>query len=154
MDNSYELKYPTWVTVYTDASWCSPDKSGWSAWIRYTEEPKRVIASGICPPGTKDSSIAELIAIYEGIMKALDTWPSITGVGVKSDCQIALRWADRSQKSDRRDVRPLVKQLHKVLKKRNVRLRCSWVKGHQNDKSVPTYLNNQVDALARKSINI
>jgi len=140
-----------WVTCYTDASFSAQDGAGWAIWLR--SDLGRVVRRGRCPDYVRDSTAAELAAIFAAVYVACLTWPSsVRGVLVRSDCQGALALADPAARlSKDRHLRRLQDKLRSLLSERRIALRCAWVKGHQKtSQSVSAYLNNRCDVLANE----
>ena len=137
-----------WITSYTDASFEQNVGGAWAVWLRSDEG--RAIRRGVCPAYVRDSSAAELSAIYASIYLACRIWPSTTGVLVCSDCQSALAaaapWAPLSAMPA---MRRLQQRLRELASAKCLSLRFKWVKGHQPmNASTAAWLNNQVDRLA------
>ena len=142
-------KQQVWATVYTDAGF-KDGQGTWGVWIRTLDE--RIIQNGICHEKITDSNLAEMYAILAGVIIVLRSYPDrdIDGILVKSDSQVALKWA--MWNGGVRNNLPAAKmraRLWALLGERDCRLRCVWVKGHQHPgRGTPAYLNNQVDKLA------
>lgn len=138
-----ETKYPKWATLYTDAS----GTGGWAIWARYSEPPTRITISGECE--AKDSTYVELYGIVQGVKLVKETWPSVEGIGVKCDSQAALKFASyNTPMSNRKDLRALQLELGKVLGE--TKIKCTWVKGHQEGTEAKVYINNWCDENARR----
>ena len=132
--------YPLWATVYCDAS----GNGNWAARVRYDRPPHRVMSWGESKYNG-NSTAAELNAILQGVKLALETWPELEGVGVRSDCQSAIALAQWNAKLSKKPfLRSLQEELIRV--RGSVKIRLVWVKGHQNpSKSQQAYLNDWCD---------
>lgn len=119
-------------------------------WIRTPHE--RIIKNGVCHPQITDCNLAEMYAILAGVIIVLRTYPDmdIDGILIKSDSRTAIKWA--KWKGFAPAGGPAAKmraRLWLMLGERDCRIRCVWVKGHQNPgRGTAAYLNNAVDLLA------
>jgi len=145
-EKSYEGKvYDKWATVYTDGSF-SKGAGGWGARVRHSRTPykKEFLGGGSC----RDSMYAEMAALVAGVALALDTWPDLKGVGIRTDCKALLKIAPFGAKSHRRkDIRYLQGLLKEALAPK-CKIRVVWVKGHQGTKTAQGWCNDRVDRLA------
>lgn len=145
-----------WITLYTDAN-----PRGWAAWARASEDhPNAPGASGFRKLGSgrirgnSDSNRAEVIAIIRGLKMVLEHWTDITGVGIKTDSQFAVRLlAWNAEDHGNAHWRDLQTEFRKLCDEHGIRTRIQWVKGHRTDGSVQAYLNNHVDQLAASAAN-
>lgn len=135
------------VTLYADAS----HKDGvfaWSFWARAAWG--RHIASGICPPDITTINEAELYAICQGMHRCVKHWPlnPIAGWYVRSDSKTSVNiLAGRCQPKG--VAIRLMTAAQPYLQGR--KMNAKWVRGHAGNGTTKGYLNNQVDALARKA---
>ncbi len=123
----------------------------WAAWLRC--DKGRFVRRGRCPDYVKDSTAAELAAIFAGLHLARRQWGAlVTSVVVRSDCTGALALLKPgARRSKRPDVRRLQERIETLARVTGWSLRTRWVKGHQRAKSsTAAYLNNACDRLARK----
>lgn len=137
-----------WVTLYSDAS-LGPDGASWGVWLR--SEAGRIIESSVFPPSVRDSNLAEILAVIEGIRIGRVRWPQATGFLVRTDSQTAvsiLRY--RAPPHRRADFRDAQKTLTSILAP-DVRIRMTWTPGHQRPDNVRAWINNRVDQLAREA---
>jgi ribonuclease HI len=130
-----------WVTLYTDAGFTTYGTYG--IWAR--SELGRIIENGQCPDEVTLSNVAETYAILHGVRRILQEWPTTSAILIRSDCQYALKlW----KPAPRTPVVQKYRDEFKVLT-RNLQIRIKWIKGHQEVRDIPTYLNNQCDSMAR-----
>jgi len=141
-----------WVTLYADASFSPSDGGGWGVWLRC--ERGRIVRRGKCPAFVKNSSEAELAAIYAGMSLALREWGNdVRGFQVRSDSQEALlqlHVVTGARLSRLPRVRRLQMQL-KALLGPDIGIETKWVKGHRDPSSgSAAYLNDACDRLAKR----
>lgn len=135
------------ATLYCDASWCPKYKvGGWGIYCR--SDKGKFEASGLPPDYCQDSTGAELCAIFAGLYKITQTWPDSQIIYVRSDCSGVLKIIESPKKHPREDLRRLQKKIQKLKIKKDLVVQLGWVKGHQSDKTVKTWVNNRVDQLA------
>lgn len=136
-----------WVTCYVDASFSRGQGGAWGVWLRSARG--RVVRHGLCPDYVRDSTAAELAAVYAGVYLAQRTWPETRGVLVCSDCQAALQWAQPGGPHARRGARRVQEKLHALVSDLDIAIQCKWVKGHQPARSsTAAYLNHHCDRMA------
>ena len=96
-----------------------------------------------------DSNDAELAAIYAGLYRALRIWPNTEVFVVRSDSQVALRWAHKGYDGHRQTTRRLRSRIDHLHQTHEFRIVPKWVKGHRYGTKTDVYLNNRVDEMAR-----
>lgn len=141
-----------WVTCYADASYSRVDGGAWAVWMRGGAE--RLVKSGACPPYVRDSTAAELAALYAGAFLATQRWgPRVRVIAFRSDCSGALELADPQRPlSQNAACRRLQGKLRELVATHGLELHCRWVRGHQPiAQGTAAFLNARCDALARKS---
>lgn len=130
------------ATVNTDASFCPRTKSaGWAVWISI-DGGMKVKKSGMFKERPKNSTEAELWAIFNGIWLAAQC--GVTSILVQNDCKAALAHTMRDTMQTR--------ELHKSLP-RSVNIRTKHVKAHTDTASPRTWVNDWCDAEAKKWMN-
>ncbi len=140
-----------WVTLYTDAS-VGNDGAAWAAWLRC--DLGRLVHSGafapdLFPPNKHDSTLAEILAILEGVRIGREHWKTASGFLVRTDSQAAadiLRY--RAPPHRRADFRAAQERLRSLLAP-DIKIRTTWIPGHQKPDHTKAWINDRVDALAR-----
>jgi ribonuclease HI len=149
-----------WVTLYTDAGFHPVARGTYGCRTRHSFPPFRTEICGPVPDPCKDSNVAEMHAIVVGVEHVLQTWTRVDGIGVNTDSQTAQGCLKYGATPHRRsDFRALQERLKAALNAKaadqgsEVRIRIKWVRSHQspNEGGVRGWLNNRVDALARKA---
>ena len=139
------------IIIYTDGA-CSgnPGKGGWAAILIF--EKKKKLING-CEQSTTNNRM-ELTAV----IRSLESLSNKFEIEINTDSKYVkdgienwiTKWKINGWKTaNRRDVKnqDLWKNLDNLINGK--RIKWNWVKGHSNDK-----LNNEVDQLARNSINM
>jgi ribonuclease HI len=141
-----------WVTCYTDASYSKRKGGGWAVWLR--SDLGRVVREGHCPRYVKNSTHAELAAIFAGILLSVRTWGrSVVGITIYSDSEPAIHpiLPDAPPARDP-SMRRLQEKILDLAREEKIRLETRWVKAHlPASTSTAAYLNNKCDRLARKA---
>lgn len=144
-----------WVTIYTDASIeflegghsDTPRQASGAAWLKC--DLGRELWGMAYPAHSPDE--AEAIAIHKAVLVALNHWPGLEAILVKSDSKNCINYLrDRSgyAMKDTHTIRWLNSTL-RTLNNRGIKLRTMWVKGHRNPSSgKPQWLNAWCDAFA------
>ena len=154
---SAENPWLHWVTLYTDAGFHPVSGGTYGCRTRHSFPPFRTEISGALPK-CADNNVAEMHAIVIGVENVLTTWARVDGVGVRTDsqaAQLALKFGAQPHRRD--DFRQLQERLRLALKAKElqqgsvVRIRIQWVRGHQGNGTAQGWLNNRVDALARRA---
>jgi ribonuclease HI len=136
------------VTCYTDASYNEGRGASWSVWIR--SDRGRIIRSGRCPPFVQNSTTAELAAVYAGMILVVRSWPEVSLLLIRSDCQTALDLVVGTVRAKEKSARRIQRKISALLVQRRLEVRCRWVKGHQApSSSKEAFLNHSCDRLAR-----
>lgn len=141
-----------WVTAYVDASFSRAHGGGWAVWLRCALG--RLVRRGPCPPYVRDSTAAELAAIFAAVHLAATRWPGrVRGVLVRGDCQGALALADPQAALTRNaGLRTLQQKLRATTAQHAITLECRWVRGHQAPSGgTSAFLNDACDRLARRA---
>lgn len=136
-----------WVTLYTDAS-VTREGASWAAWLR--SDSGRIVESGPLE-NVADSNLAEMLAIIEGVRVGRERWPHASGFLVRTDSQTAttvLRY--RAPPHRRSDFRALQEKLRELLAPA-VRIKMTWVPGHQRPDNTRAWINDRVDNIARST---
>ena len=139
------------VTCYTDASWSERDGGAWAVWIR--SDAGRIVRQGLCPPWVRDSTLAELSAIYAALYLSVRAWGgAVREVLVVSDSRDALRFAAEDTPPARgQRARALQRKIRELAEAHGVVLLGRWVKAHQRGTAdTAAYLNNECDRLAKR----
>jgi hypothetical protein len=137
------------ATCYVDASFHPTRGASWGVWIR--SDLGRIVRFGRCPEYVRNSTAAELAAVFAAISLAVLHWGDHLGLlHVRSDCQTALALAEGSARTKEPGTRRLQNKISALLQERGIELRCTWVRGHQPPAtSTAAYLNDCCDKLAR-----
>ncbi len=141
-----------WVTCYTDASYSPRKGGGWAVWLR--SDLGRVVREGHCPRYVKNSTHAELAAMFAGVLLSLRTWgDSVEGITIFSDSQGALEALAAEAPSDKDPaVRRLQDKIREVCRTEKVVVEGRWVKAHRDSSSsTAAYLNHRCDRAARRA---
>lgn len=146
--------YYRWVTAYTDGSWTSKDKAGIGVVLRASRHP--YWTSFGCPcTEDNDHNVTEMRAIVEAVRTASTLWDVLDGVGIRTDSQTALGVLKYGAKAHRRaDFRALQEELWAVVAAKSeaqgspLKVRITWVKGHQSGVSKQRFMNDLVDNFA------
>jgi ribonuclease HI len=99
------------------------------------------------------SNTAEFSAILAGVARALAEWDDVEGIQVNTDSQTAisyLKFSAELSQLRRKEWLVFRTRLYTMLDKRNCKIQFKHVKGHQRPTHVRAYINDRVDALARK----
>lgn len=150
-------RWTHWVTLYTDGSYHHERGGFYGFRVRHGIEPYRIEDFGEVPD-CPDPNVAEMAAIVYGIQRILETYERVDGVGVKTDSQTAISVLKfGAHRHRRKDYNVWQDLLREVLAEKErvqgsvVKVRIQWVKGHQGKGTTQAWLNNRVDALARKA---
>lgn len=136
-------------TLYTDATWDQTRRrGGWAIWCR--SDSGRIVKYGPVPSYVEDNNVAEFSAIFAGIHIIRTEWSQTTMIVLKTDSQAALNVINGDNEPWSTGARRLQQKVKTALG--NTKLRASWVKGHQRGSSVPAWLNNKVDQLAKRGV--
>lgn len=153
-------KYYRWVTAYTDGSWSGQQKAGIGVVIRASRHPYWT-AFGCPCAGDLDNNITEMRAIIEAVRKASTMWDVIDGVGIRTDSRTSLGVLMYGARPHRRaDYRALQEELWAIIDSKSqaqgsiMRLRITWVKGHQRVPSKRKFMNDLADKIAGKARNL
>ncbi len=141
-----------WVTCYTDASYSPRKGGGWAVWLR--SDQGRVVREGRCPGYVKNSTHAELAAMFAGVLLALRSWGSqVEGVTLHSDSRGALAaLAGDMPLAKDRAVRRLQEKLRALISAHGLVLEGRWVKAHlPATTSTAAFLNGKCDEAARRA---
>lgn len=137
-----------WVTAYVDASWCPNTKAaGWAVWLRCNLG--REVMSGSFT--SKSSLEAEVVAAILGVKLAVEKFPTVESVLVKTDCDGAKQLLEGKKPRDSR-LQQMRRKLIAFREESTVRVKVEWTKGHDSGPGVPAYINRRVDQLARKEM--
>lgn len=140
-----------WITIYCDASFRG-EETGWGCWIK--SPTCRIVKSGTST-GPSCSASAEMLAALESIKLALlNHEEKIEGILLNSDCLCVvenLNFKNHQKTTKNTKIMEYKTQILQLIQSRNIKIRTKHVKGHQKDKSIRTYLNNQVDKISRPS---
>lgn len=142
-----------WVTAYTDASFTN-NCGGWSVWLR--SERGRIVRSGVCPAGVRDSMCAELWAIIQAIEISVAEWKdSVKGIQVNTDCiSLCDRLWPWSKPFARKDLEELRSQAAAKIAAAGIKIKTKHIKGHGHGDGIRTYLNQQVDRMSRRKTKL
>lgn len=148
------------ITIYTDASLCpKTGAAGWACWIKY--RGATLEASGQFEELIFTSMEAELKAIVNGVCMARNNYalPADVIFCVVTDCRQAIEIAEGNTPDTKKgrknqpalwacydDLVALVPNMSKFYVK--------WVKAHSNKDGRRSYVNNLVDALAKKQMRV
>ena len=136
------------ATLYCDASWCWKYKvGGWGIYCR--SDKGRFELSGEPPSYCQDNVGAELSAVFAGLYRITQAWPDSQLIYVRSDCSGILTIIESSEPHRRDDLHRLQQKIQDLRKEKELILQLGWVKGHQDGKTVKSWVNNRVDKLAR-----
>jgi hypothetical protein len=142
-----------WVTCYTDASYSPRKGGGWAVWLRCDQG--RLIREGRCPGYVKNSTHAELAAMFAGVLLALRSWGrQVEGITLHSDSRGALAALDSKAPLARKDraVRRLQEKLRALSSAHELSLEGRWVKAHlPATTSTAAFLNGKCDQAARRA---
>lgn len=139
----------SWATCYVDASYSRKTGACWSAWRR--SSAGRIIRSGACPSGIRDSVGAELAAIYAGVFLAVARLGA-RGVLVRSDCRPALGLAaPDARRARRREHARLQARLRALVAEHDVDVDLQWTPPHRpRNEGTRAILNAACDRLASR----
>lgn len=140
-----------WVTLYTDASWRPYSSKGtWAIWLRSNQG--RIIENGFCADYVNCSVSAEAYAAYMGIVMAITNWKDIEGIQLNTDSRPiqGLLYPSKNGLSSNKIIAKLQVLIRTEVKDNKIKLRIKYVRGHQHDNDIRTYLNNKVDELTRQ----
>jgi ribonuclease HI len=98
----------------------------------------------------KQSSEAELAAIFAGVHLAIEAWkPELRGVFVRSDALDVVHLLHGKSRIRSPAMRRLHARLSELTEQHGVAISARWVKGHRNPKSgTSAFLNAACDRLA------
>lgn len=146
--------YSRWVTAYTDGSWSSKDKAGIGVVIRASRHPYWT-AFGCSCVDDRDNNVTEMRAIVEAVRTASTLWDVVDGVGIRTDSKIAMEVLKYGARAHRRaDFRALQEELWAIVAAKSeaqgslLKVRITWVKGHQCGVSKQRFMNDLVDKVA------
>lgn len=139
------------ITVITDASYCPDTKAGgWAAWC--VRDGHRLKVSGQLEMLTQNSTEAELLAMLQGIRRALKFYapPLRTYLLIQSDNTGALK--KLGQPGQPGSAYDLAHQHYcKIMEEFSPFLKTRHVKGHSDSrKGARYYVNNWADKEAKK----
>ena len=139
------------IIIYTDGA-CSgnPGKGGWAA-ILIFEKEKKLINGGEQTTTNNRMELTAVIKSLESIGNKFEIEINTDSKYVKDGIENWIRkWKSNGWKTaNKKDVKnqDLWKNLDNLINDKKIK--WNWVKGHSSDK-----LNNEVDQLARDSINL
>lgn len=134
-----------WVTIYTDAS----GTGGWAAWIRCSLPPYKLQIMGT-HPHPNDSTAMEACAILEAVKATLQQWKNVDGLRITTDSQSAIISLKRKHNKNKA-LRKIQTEFLLLTSRKWVKF--VWKKGHCQDDSIQTWLNNWCDKNS-KIVNI
>ena len=140
---------PYWVTLYTDASFREGHGS-WAYWIRSGKG--RLVNSGPCPREVQTSNQAELYAIYKALETIKTDLPKTVGVFLNSDSLMACEKTPLGSALINGASKKWQKEIHKIIKEQNWEYRTKHIRAHQKVRDTRTFINSQVDELARNAL--
>jgi hypothetical protein len=139
------------VTCYTDASWSEREGGAWAVFVH--SEAGRIVQEGLCPPWVRDSTLAELSAIYAAVYLSVRTWgDAVREVVVVSDSRDALRLAGEGTPPARgQRARGLQRKIRELAATHRLSIHCRWVKAHQRGAlDTAAALNRECDRMAKR----
>lgn len=146
-----------WLSGYADASFHPQSKNGgWGAWCR--DDETRVLASGPTPSWCQISNDAEMVAVCKAVEVALTHLDRVKAniMVIKTDCQAVARWFGwnvglRANLPRSPENLSLLLATYEAVEAAEVKLVVTWVKGHNGTGDTKSYLNTQVDQMARRA---
>lgn len=139
-----------YVTIYSDAGF-KDGKGTWAVWCR--ADHGRLVLHGKCPDEIVSITAAEAYAISIGVKNALHKWPQTKGFYIKTDSKDAIKALVNSKFGVKH--KELMERLKiafdKLVEGRELKLKFSWVKGHQKNQTMQAWLNNKVDSLTKQA---
>lgn len=126
-----------WVTIYTDAS----GTGGWAAWIRCSLRPYKLAITGT-HPHANDSTAMEAFAIKEAVKATLSQWDNVDGLRITTDSQSAIINL-KKRRHKNKALRRIQNEFYQLTA--NKWIKFIWKKGHCQDDSKQTWLNNWCD---------
>lgn len=153
------------ITLYADASFCPyTHAAGLGYWARWTDF--RRIRGGVSALGAANSEEAEAEAIHRGFIENLQImldWQKAQHkvasdsvapamFVIKSDCLNVVELLKyRSTRNPRSALLQRIRDdLDELCEQHAIYRKVRWVKGHAGGDTTESYLNEQVDAIARK----
>lgn len=141
------------VTLYTDASWSPHDGTGAYAYFARSSAG-RIEHAGRVPRRCPSNHHAEMYAIAKGCADVVMRWPQTRTVFVNTDSMTCLEvlwpWGRSRHQSDSPHA-VLGRGLLQWLEGEGVKLRSKHVKAHTGRSDVRSYLNERMDAAARRA---
>lgn len=101
-------------------------------------------------PLLRDSNEAETYAIMAAVAACFECWPEPLRLLVRTDCQEAIRRLTSPDPSSQfgREV----EALRATLDQHGSSMVFRWVKGHNGRDTRPSYVNSEVDRIARANM--
>jgi ribonuclease HI len=137
------------TTLYCDASF-RDGRGGGAAYIRSNKGVLRWADGFSCSTAQE----AEAFAMLVSTQFAVRNWPETKTLLIVNDNKSCVEYlwsfADIKLKNPR--VRKHLDDLLEYARKNKIKVRSKWVRSHQKDKSVQTWVNNHVDKIAKNHL--
>ncbi len=140
---------PFQATLYTDASF-REGQGSWAYWIRSGKG--RIINSGPCPRDVQTSNQAELYAVYMALETIKKELPKTLGILLNSDSLLACDKTPLGSSPIQGASKKWQKEIHRLIKEQTWQYRTRHIKAHQKVRCTRTFINSQVDELAKKAL--
>lgn len=140
---------PFWVTVYTDASF-KDGVGAWACWIRSGKG--RIVESGVCPRSVMTSNQAEFYAVLKALEIIKEQLPRTRGLYLNADSKLVVDKIPLNAPAINGASRNQQKACHEILRDTKWGLQVRHIRSHQKIKDSKTFINNQVDELAKQAL--
>jgi len=139
------------VDIYTDCSFCpNTNRASYACAIVSLHLSSVKYISGIINGTVSSSTLAELIAIAEGIeyAKQLHKKVYVTNFIITTDSKGAIAWI-KAGEHYKYDVQKTLQRINRI-KEKGFTVTPVWVPAHKYGGKMKTTFNNKVDKLAKK----
>jgi hypothetical protein len=137
------------TTLYCDASF-RDGRGGGAAYMRSNKGVLTWADSFNCSTAQE----AEAFTILKSSLFAVRNWPETKALLVVNDNKACIEylWSFSDIKLKNPKVKRHLDELVDFTKKNKITLRSKWIRSHQKDTSVQTWLNNHVDQIAKNHL--